>query len=229
MAVLPQPLQFVLGDCRRRDVFTIFFCGNGARRVSSRVCQLGEALLVRAGCSWSLPPSDLWHLCVHVSEREDMSVYSPTLAVRARVPFRFSGWLNLPHASAGNCRAWWTRGGRVTDVPCRRALGGSCRSARVASGFICCSAHVTGSSLGRGGVARSSSLAGHRAVSFMLPTVAAWPSVTAFLSIVCCGMLGLCFASAGIRSAAACLDAGHEVAQFFALMGTPAASQACLH
>jgi hypothetical protein len=44
--------------------------------------------------------------------------------------------------------------------------------------------------------------------------------------VAACWGFGRVFA--GIRSAAACLDAGHEVAQFFALMGTPAASQASL-
>ena len=63
----------------------------------------------------------------------------------------------------------------------------------------------------------------------MLPTAAAWPSVDAFLLtllLLHAGSFGFVFA--GIRSAVACLDAGHEVAQFFALMGTPAASQANL-
>ena len=45
-------------------------------------------------------------------------------------------------------------------------------------------------------------------------------------SVAACWGFGYVFA--GIRSAVACLDAGHEVAQFFALMGTPAASQASL-
>ena len=44
--------------------------------------------------------------------------------------------------------------------------------------------------------------------------------------VTACWGFGCVFA--GIRSAVTCLDAGHEVAQFFALMGTPAASQASL-